>query len=180
MALKEESMDYVAPAEHSNNYISSIQAPPALEGYWLAEFDNGYNSGWMYTVNGSHPNVGLKDFELQDGDEVIWHYVNDYLYEVSDWFDGSLGNSSIWSKLLEAADGTLASNEADVGEAKTAIESLDYTLSMDTSNTEAAVKAWIEAEIAKLDLNGVTADIVMGSFTPAAADKQLKEKLSAL
>ena len=169
MALKEESMDYVAPAEHSNNYISSIQAPPALEGYWLAEFDNGYNSGWMYTVNGSHPNVGLKDYELKDGDEVIWHYVNDYLYEVNDWFDGTLGNSSTWSKWLEAADETLASNAADVGEAKSTVKSLDYTLSMATANTEAAVKPWIEAQIAKLDLNGVAADVVMNSFTPAVA-----------
>lgn len=63
------------------NYVSTIQAPNVLGGYWLGEFDNGPNSGWMYTVNGDHPAYGLQDWELEDGDEVIWHYVDDYIQE---------------------------------------------------------------------------------------------------
>ncbi len=65
----------------SSNYVSSIQAPDCLGGYWLGEFDNGRNSGWMYTVNGDHPNYGLKEWELEDGDEVVWHYIDDYKKE---------------------------------------------------------------------------------------------------
>lgn len=65
----------------SSNYVSTIQAPKCLGSYWLGEFDNGRNSGWMYTVNGTHPSYGLKEWELQDGDEVIWHYVDDYTTE---------------------------------------------------------------------------------------------------
>ncbi|MBR5536363.1 MAG: S-layer homology domain-containing protein [Clostridia bacterium] len=65
----------------SKNYVESIQAPAILGGYWLGEFDNGPNSGWMYTINGDHPGTGLKDHELEDGDEVIWHYVDDYTLE---------------------------------------------------------------------------------------------------
>lgn len=68
----------------NRNYVKSVTAP---SGYELAEFTNGPRSGWMYTLNGSHPNLGLKEQELHDGDVVIWHYVNDYSYEVSDWFD---------------------------------------------------------------------------------------------
>lgn len=64
-----------------SNYVSDIQAPRCLGGYWLSEFDNGRNSGWMYTVNGTHPSYGLKEWELHDGDEVIWHYVDDYTVE---------------------------------------------------------------------------------------------------
>lgn len=65
----------------SSNYVSTIQAPKCMGGYWLGEFDNGRNSGWMYTVNGSHPNVGLRYCALSDGDEVVWHYVDDYIEE---------------------------------------------------------------------------------------------------
>ena len=65
----------------SKNYVETIQAPDILGGYWLGEFDNGQNSGWMYTVNGDHPGLGLKEQDLEDGDEVIWHYVDDYTLE---------------------------------------------------------------------------------------------------
>ena len=65
----------------SKGYVESIQAPDILGAYWLGEFDNGRNSGWMYTVNGDHPDYGLKEWELTDGDEVIWHYVDDYTLE---------------------------------------------------------------------------------------------------
>ena len=67
----------------SENYVTSIRAPEELGDYWLGEMDNGKNAGWMYTVNGSHPDVGLKDCVLSDGDTVIWHYVDDYTKEVS-------------------------------------------------------------------------------------------------
>ena len=43
--------------------------------------DNGANSGWMYTVNGKHPDQALNDFTLEAGDKVIWHYVDDYTTE---------------------------------------------------------------------------------------------------
>ena len=65
----------------SKNYVESIQAPDILGGYWIGEFDNGPNSGWMYTINGYHPGYGLKEQDLEDGDEVIWHYVDDYTLE---------------------------------------------------------------------------------------------------
>ena len=65
----------------SKNYVESIQAPDILGGYWISEFDNGPNSGWMYTINGDHPGYGLKEQDLEDGDEVIWHYVDDYTLE---------------------------------------------------------------------------------------------------
>ena len=38
-----------------NNYISAITAPQECGGFELKEKDNGKNSGWMYTVNGVHP-----------------------------------------------------------------------------------------------------------------------------
>ncbi len=67
-----------------SGYVSSIMAPEALGGYWLSEMDNGANSGWMYTVNGEHPDQALGDFTLAAGDKVIWHYVDDYTTEADE------------------------------------------------------------------------------------------------
>jgi len=96
------------------NYVKSITAPKVLGGYVLGEFDNGQYSGWMYAINGKHPGYGLKEQVLKAGDVVIWHYVNDYRYEVSDWFGDSqypsLGNSLTWNKWLEAADKSPTNN----------------------------------------------------------------------
>jgi hypothetical protein len=76
------------------NYVSSITAPTYYGGEPLAEFTNGQRSGWMYTVGKTaaaadqkHPDRGLLQYDLQPGDVVIWHYVNDYAYEVKDWFE---------------------------------------------------------------------------------------------
>ena len=50
-------------------------------GQELAEFSNGQNSGWMYTLNGIHPDLGVKEQYLEDGDEIIFHYTDDYTLE---------------------------------------------------------------------------------------------------
>lgn len=82
----------------ANNYVESIKAPACLGGFWLGEFDNGPNSGWMYTVNGYHPGTGLRTFDLTDGDEIIWHYVDDYEQEERN------ASSLYYYRWLEAKD----------------------------------------------------------------------------
>ena len=67
----------------STSYLSSVNAPAGVGGYELAEFTNGSRSGWMFTVNGKHGNLSISQQELKNGDEIIVHYVNDYLYEES-------------------------------------------------------------------------------------------------
>ncbi|HML37203.1 MAG TPA: S-layer homology domain-containing protein [Bacillota bacterium] len=90
------------------NYVSDITAP--CGAYKLSEFTNGERSGWMYTVNGKHPPEGLQYWDLKKGDKVIWHYVNDYSYEVADWesLGGKeyppRGDGKYWNKWLEAKD----------------------------------------------------------------------------
>jgi hypothetical protein len=91
-----------------NNYVKSITAPKVFGGYELSEFTNGAYSGWMYTIDGKHPGWGVRERVLEDGDAVVFHYVNDYRHEVEDWFDDlsypALGDGSRWSKWLLAAD----------------------------------------------------------------------------
>lgn len=110
----------------SNNYITSVTAPKALGGYKLDEFTNGQHSGWMYSVNGNHPNRSLSSQVLRNNDVVVWHFVNDYRYEVEDWFDNeqypALGDGTLQNKWLSASDtnpskqttGSVSSNKAYV------------------------------------------------------------------
>ena len=104
-AMSDAGLRYIGA---ENNYVSTIYAPSCLGGYALSEFTNGKKSGWMYTVNGKHPNQGLKNWTLNDGDVVIWHYVNDYSCEVADWFNDSqypsLGDGSYYNSWLRARD----------------------------------------------------------------------------
>ena len=50
-------------------------------GTSLSEFDNGVNSGWMYTVNGAHPESGIGQRYVKDGDSIVVHYSDDYTKE---------------------------------------------------------------------------------------------------
>ncbi len=47
------------------------------------EKDLGDNYSWAYTVNGESPTVGASEFELIEGDQVVWRYVDvtEYLSE---------------------------------------------------------------------------------------------------
>lgn len=51
----------------SSGYISSINS--------MGEGDCGAGSGWMYSVNGSYPNVGCGSYTVADGDSIAWRYT---------------------------------------------------------------------------------------------------------
>ena len=54
-------------------YISAING--------LGEFSNGPKSGWMYTLNGKHPNKGVSVIYLTANAKIVLHYTDDYTYE---------------------------------------------------------------------------------------------------
>ena len=64
----------------SGNYIRAING--------LAEFTNGKNSGWMYTLNGTHPSLGVNQQYMKDGDVIVFHYTDDYTKEEGSWSNG--------------------------------------------------------------------------------------------
>ena len=41
----------------------------------LYEFDCGNESGWMYKVNGWFPNYGCSEYQVHDGDVIVWCYT---------------------------------------------------------------------------------------------------------
>ncbi|MEL7565314.1 MAG: DUF4430 domain-containing protein, partial [Dehalobacterium sp.] len=133
-----------------DNYVKTIYAPSVLGGYKLSEFTNGLRSGWMYTVNGKHPNVGLQSFKLSDGDKVIWHYVNDYSYEVADWFDDdpkfpSLGDGEYYNKWLKAPDVAPGSNSGGSGGGTSSASSGSSTLAPKVTASNGVASASVSA-----------------------------------
>ena len=74
--------------QYDSMYISGVQIPPALlddpaQIIYLKEKDNGPNSGWMYALNDKEPGVGVDRCFLEDGDELILFYSDDYTKEES-------------------------------------------------------------------------------------------------
>ena len=51
------------------------------QGVTVEEFDNGKYSGWMYTLNGEYPLLGVAQQGLKNGDVIVFHYTDDYRLE---------------------------------------------------------------------------------------------------
>lgn len=63
------SIDYQKPSEniYKTVYIKGIGG--------LYEGDCTKKSGWVYTVNGNQPNVGMSDYVLDDGDNIVVYFT---------------------------------------------------------------------------------------------------------
>lgn len=72
--LNKNAITYSNP---TGGYLVSL----TKDGVTLGEFTNGTRSGWMYTLNGKHPNQGIGQQTLADGDAVVLHYTDDYTKE---------------------------------------------------------------------------------------------------
>lgn len=80
-ALNAAGIPYENP---TGNYITEIKG--------LGEFSNGNTSGWMYTLNGKHPSLGVAEQKVKHGDVIVFHYTDDYTVEESseNWNGGSV------------------------------------------------------------------------------------------
>lgn len=63
------SIDYQKPSEniYKTVYIKGIGG--------LYEGDCTKKSGWVYTVNDDQPNVGMSDYVLEDGDNIVVYFT---------------------------------------------------------------------------------------------------------
>ena len=167
---------------YERNYINEIKAPASLGGYWLGEFDNGRKSGWMYTVKGKHPNKGLVEWVLSDGDNIVWHYVNDYSFEVEDWFNDPdypklATNDKYYNGWLKAADSTGASGggiAAGTVEEEVKNVTTDTKTKTTTAPTEVKVSEKTNADGTKTKV----ADVKVSADNQKEILKQAKEKKS--
>lgn len=96
-AFAENNMTYRSAKEE--NYIAGITRAGEPE---LAEFTNGDYSGWMYTLNGFHSDLGVKEQYLEDGDEIVFHYTDDYRKEHEhEWSESwSYDSESHWHECV--------------------------------------------------------------------------------
>ena len=82
-------------------YIPSI----TRNGVTFGEHTNGNNSGWMYTINGNHSSLGVAQQFLSDGDEIVFHYTDDYTKEdYSMGWTGTIDNQSASAAKVTVAD----------------------------------------------------------------------------
>ena len=96
----------------------------------------------MYTVNGVHPDKGLNEWYVTTGDEIVWHYIDDYKVEQADMKDDSGnyatgGNASTWNKWLEAVDETPGAKENAI-KVINQIKQIDETIEL-TDECEAKI-----------------------------------------
>ena len=181
-ATAEAGIEY---AGYENNYISTMKAPASLGGKWLGEFTNGPKSGWMYTVNNSHPNKGLVDWVLSNNDFVVWHYVNDYSYEVEDWFDDpnypSLAKKDKITKYyngwLKAAD-VVGSAGGGIAAGVIEEEVKDVTTDTKTGTTTAPTEVKVSEKTNADGTKTKVADVKVSADNQKEILKQAKEKKS--
>lgn len=90
----------VAVSESSNYGLTPIGALEATGVDFRAKgFSVGYmvisiagqknmgSSGWMFAVNGTAPNIGAGEYEIRDGDRILWYYSESIGSPVPNWND---------------------------------------------------------------------------------------------
>lgn len=173
----------------NKNYVSTVYAPDSLGGYALSEFTNGRRSGWMYTIDGKHPGYGLKEQKLEDGDVVIWHYVNDYSYEVDDWFSEgqwqALGDGTYYNRWLLAPDrfggkgGGVSEDEESEEEESEEEESEDEESEENGENgSEPVVEEASVTVIAEVTEGTAEAEVTTENVTEALEENEKAEVLT--
>ena len=151
----------------TGNYIQSI-TPKG--GTALGEFTNGNLSGWMYTLNGKHSNLGVAQQYLMNGDVIVFHYTDDYNRENA--FDQQKSADEVITMI--AAIGTVSlSKGAAISEARTAYDNLTADEKALVTNYDKLLAA--EAAYAKLvaemgekldEIYKTTGDFIQGLGTP--------------
>lgn len=64
---KDIRLEYSRTPAYDSYYIEGIQH--------LYEFDCGYESGWVYLVDGVIPNYGCSDYRLKGGESIVFAYT---------------------------------------------------------------------------------------------------------
>ena len=154
----------------SGNYIDTIRG--------LGEFSNGSLSGWMYTLNGTHPNLGVAEQTVKNGDVIVLHYTDDYTAEQGseEWIVPDEANQAVTTSGPSGSATTTTPTEVTVtgDTAKVTVK---------TKNMTEAIKQAKENKSAEIVLD-VKADDVktaakVSAELPASAIKQIANDTTA-
>ena len=141
MAMRQNGMSWSNP---SGNYIESI----TYQGKTLGEFTNGKKSGWMYTLNGTHPLLGVQEQFLNNGDSIVWHYTDDYTKEEGSDKWGAPGADEV-------------KNVTTSGAAGSATTTAPTEVKVSGTTATATVKAENQSEILKQAVDKKSAEIIL-------------------
>jgi len=181
--------------QYGSLYVSGIQNPRT--GEWMEEFSTTPNSGWMYTVNGIHPSVGLSDWTLYDGDEFVVHFTDDFTKEEDAAQYNDESNSGSGSGSGSDSSGSTVGSEtneveltaeevrsaAETGEALTVeTENGSVTLSPEALDALSETGSDVTVSVEKnadgtmtvdVNLDGETADVTVKAALPAAEENKV-------
>ncbi len=76
-ALTANNITWDAAVSEWGTYINSI----TKESVTLAGGTNGAMSGWLYLLNEASPALGVDTQTVQNGDDIVFHYTDDFNYE---------------------------------------------------------------------------------------------------
>lgn len=152
----------------SGNYIASING--------LSEFTNGKNSGWMYTLNGTHPTNGVNEQYLKNGDVIVFHYTDDYTKEEGNM--GPVQTPSTAKAVMELIEkiGTVTYTDAckeKIDAARKAYDALDKTEQAKVTNyakLTAAEKKYDELKLADDKAQAKKVDDLIGKIGTVTAN----------
>jgi len=162
--LKENGITWKESNKLGTVYIESL----TRNGVTLGEFDNGNLSGWMYTLNGTHPNLGVAQQFLENGDRIVFHYTDDYTKEEGSDKWGAPGADEV-------------KNVTTSGAAGSATTTAPTEVKVSGSTATATVKAENQSEILKQATENKSAEIVLevaASDTKGAENVQLQLETS--
>ena len=176
-AVKQYGLKYVE--NRDRNYVSSITS---ADGVTLKEKDNTTNSGWMYTLNGQHPNLGLAEQTVKNNDVIVWHWTDDYTIEqgsehwsnsrvveyIANLLDANADNANYaYGKLdfdLKANVNTFRNNRNTLRTVEEAIQAINWRIPLaDNANDYNAVYSWVNKKLndVKGQLDGGELALVM-------------------
>lgn len=134
------SCSYSYSAKYGSIYIESVKG--------LGEFTNGKNSGWLYSVNGRKPNVGVSAYYLEDGDKIVLHYTDDYTKGGGASVNSDEVAAEKVEKLIDAIGTVTLKSKEKIEDARKAYDNLTYAQKQLVTNYSKLTDA--EAKYAQL------------------------------
>ncbi len=168
-----------------DGYISSITTP---DGVTLAEFDNGLTSGWMYSVNGVLPDVGIDEYVVSAGDVISLYYLDSYTAAVfadvdpSDWYAAAAEYVSELGLMIGDEDGNFLPDEsvtrAMVVTVLARMAGADTSAYSGAEFADVADDDWFSPYVGWAAETGITLGSDDGTFAPN--DSITREQLAAM
>lgn len=160
-------------------YVKSV----TRDGVTIGEFDNGPNSGWQYTLNGTHPLLGVAQQYLENGDEIVFHYTDDYTVEEGSepWYPDAGGNDGKPNEKPTAGEITVPiSGDENTIHVGATVEGTKATIDeVDLTDLNKVVGDQVDTGTVTIDFSGLESDEAITTVElPADTVKKIAEAVN--